>query len=132
MSPNEILTVIKEAIDTFRNIAAKPTDNDMSRMNGTLLPILFNIPYDQVKTTHNLSGLISSSAKYIAKYGTAFQRPRSPIQYSPTITTTMSDAERRKAETTHSASKEDYLLYEAAEMGVMHFLSTNVDKMWYQ
>ena len=44
----------------------------------------------------------------------------------------MSDAKRRKAEATHSARKEDYLLYKASEMGIMRFLATNVDETWYQ
>ena len=44
----------------------------------------------------------------------------------------MSNAEQRKVEATHSACKEDYLLYKAAEMGVMRFLTANVDETWYQ
>ena len=93
MTPDEILTVIKEATNAFGNISAKPTDDDMLRMNRTLLLILLKIPYKQVETTHNLRGLISSSAKYIATYGTAFQRPMRPKPYSPTITATISDNE---------------------------------------
>ena len=50
MTPDDILTVIKEATDTFRNIVAKPTDDDMSRMNRTLLLILLKILYNQVLT----------------------------------------------------------------------------------
>ena len=63
MTPDKILMVIKYATNTFVNIAAKPTNNDMSRMNQTLLPILLKIPYNQVDTTHSSSGLISPSAK---------------------------------------------------------------------
>ena len=72
MTPDDILTVKKEATDTFGNIAAKPTDNDMSHINQTLLPVLLKIPYNQVEATRNLSGLILPSAKYIANCGTAF------------------------------------------------------------
>ena len=126
------MKVIKEATNTFGNIFVKPTNDDMPRMNQMILPILLNIPYDQVKTTHNLSGFISTSAKYIARYGTAFQLLTPPKPYIPTITATMSNAEQRKVEATHSACKEDYLLYKAAEMGVMRFLNTNVDGTWYQ
>ena len=63
MTPNEILTVLKEASDTFGDISVKPTNNDMSHMDKTFLPILLKIPYDQVEAAHNLSGLIAPSAK---------------------------------------------------------------------
>ena len=105
MTPVEILTVLKEATDTFGDISVKPTEYDMSRMNRTLLQILLKITYDQVNATHNFSGLISPSAKYIMKYGMAFQRPMSPKLYSPTITATIPNAKRRKSKATHSARK---------------------------
>ena len=105
-----MLRVIKEATDTFGNIAAKPTDNDMSRMKRTLLSILLKITYDQVEATNNLSGIILRYAKYIEKYGTAFQCPTCPKPYSPTITTTISYVKLLKDEAVHSACKEDYLL----------------------
>ena len=88
-----ILKVIKEATDTFGDIAVKPTNNFMSCMNITLLPILLKIPYNQVDANHNLSGIISPYTKYTSKYVTAFKRPMRPKPYSPTITATMSDAD---------------------------------------
>ena len=116
MTPDKILTMIKEATGTFGNIAAKPTNDEILHAKRTLLPIFLKIPYNQVKATHNLSGLILPSTKYIAKYGMAFQHPTHPKPYILTITATMSDVKRCKAEATHSARKEDYLLYEVAEM----------------
>ena len=121
--------VIKEATKFFRNISTKLTDDEMSRMNQTLLQILLiilKIPYNQFETTHSLSSLISPSAKYIAKYGTAFQFPTRPKPYSPTITATIFNDEQRKYEDTHSACREDYLLYRANGMGIMRFLTTNI------
>ena len=44
----------------------------------------------------------------------------------------MYDAEIFKAESTYTARKEDYLLYEADEMGIMRFLTTDVDESWYR
>ena len=123
--------VLKEATDSFGDISVKPTYYDMFCMNITLLPILLKFPYDQDNTTHNLSGLISLSSKYTSKYGISFKRPTCHKPYSPTITDTMSDATRRKAKATHSSQKEDYQLFEAADMGIMRFLTMNVDKMWY-
>ena len=105
MTTDDILTLIKEANDTFGDIAVKPTDNDMSYMKKTLLPILLNIPYNQVDATHNVSGIITPSAKYTTNYGISFKRLTCTGPYCPTITATMSDADRRKAKTTHSACK---------------------------
>ena len=62
MTPDKILTVMNEATDTFGKNAEKPTNNEMLRINQTLLLIILKIPYDHVETTHNLSGLISPSA----------------------------------------------------------------------
>ena len=124
MTPDKILTVFKEATENFGDISVKPTDDVMSCTNRTLLPILLNIPYDQVDATHNLSGLIIPSAKYKTKYGTAFNRPTPPGPYCPTITTTISDTDRRKSKSTHSSRKEEYQLYKAAYMGIMCFLTT--------
>ena len=45
MNPDKILTVMKEATDTFGKIVSKPTGDDTSRTNRTILPILLNIPY---------------------------------------------------------------------------------------
>ena len=101
-------------------------------MEKTFLPILLNILYNKVEATHNLSGIIATSAKYTTKYGTSFKRPTRPKPYIPTITATMSDAERHKAKATDSVRKEDYQLYEVAEMGIMRSLTTNIDKTWYQ
>ena len=129
MTPDETITVLKEATDTFGDISVKPTDNDMSRMNKTLLPILLEIPDDQVDATHNLSGLITPSVKYTKKYGTAFKCSKRPKPYCTTITATMPDADQRKSKATHSSQKEDYQLYKAIEIGTMRFLTMTVDKM---
>ena len=55
-----------------------------------------------------------------------------PEPYCPTITSTMSNADQSKSEATHSARKEDYQIYEAAEIGTMRFLTTIVNETWYQ
>ena len=53
----------------------------MSLMEKKLLPILLKTPYNQVQATHNFSGLITPSAKYTTKYGTAFKRLTRPKPY---------------------------------------------------
>ena len=63
MTPDKIITVLKVVNDNFGDIAVKPTNDDMSPIDKTLLLILLNIPYNQVEATHNLSGLITPSTK---------------------------------------------------------------------
>ena len=93
MNTKYTLTALKEVTDTFGDIDMKPTDDDMYCMNITLLSILLNIPYNQVDATHNLSGLITPSAKYTTNYGMDFNRPTCPGPYFPTINATMYDAD---------------------------------------
>ena len=107
MTPDEILTALKEATNTFGNITLKPTDNEMYSMNSTLPPTLTKTPCEQVDANHNLSGIITPSAKYTTKYGTAFKRPTRPGLYCLTITAPTSNANQRKAEVTNSSHKED-------------------------
>ena len=103
--------MFKDATCTFGDIAVKPTGDDMYCMNKTLPPILLKTPHNQVDATHNLSGLITPSAKYATKYGTDFKHPTRPKPYCPPITAAMSNANQCKAGATHSACKEDYQLY---------------------
>ena len=93
MTPDGILSVLKEATNKFGEISVKPTDDDLSRIGKNLLQILIKIPYDQAEDTHNLSALIAPYAKYTTKYGTGFKLPTRPKPYCPTITATMSDAD---------------------------------------
>ena len=52
--------------------------------------------------------------------------------YCQTITATMSGIDQLKAEATHSSHKEDYQVYEVADMGTMRFLTMIIDKTWYR
>ena len=101
MTPVKILTVLKEATDTFGDIAVKPTDDEISLMGKTLLPIFLKTPYKQVEATHNLIGFIALSAKYTTKYGTAIRRPTRLGPYCLTLTATISEADQCKAKATH-------------------------------
>ena len=82
MTPDNILTVLQEATGTFGEIAVKPTDNEMARMNRTFLLILLKTPYDQMDITHNLSGLTTPSVNYTKKMARSSISQRAP---DPTV-----------------------------------------------
>ena len=132
MSPEELLTLLKEAADAFAVPEGKPTDDDITRIYKVLYPLLLSIPYDQEAGRHNLRGLITPKADYIKKYGVSFRRPPRPATYSAAINATTSDAARRMEEAKHTVLKEDHNLYLAGERGTKAFLTTIVDKTWYR
>ncbi len=49
MMPNAITLLFKEARDAFPPIEGKPTDDDLLLIRETLLPILMEVPYDQLR-----------------------------------------------------------------------------------
>ncbi len=48
MTPDAITPLFKEARDSFPPIKEKPTDDNLLSIRETLLPILMEIPYDQL------------------------------------------------------------------------------------
>jgi hypothetical protein len=58
MTPNAITLLFKEARDAFHPFEGKPTDDDLLLIRETLLPILMEIPYDQLGGVHSLTAII--------------------------------------------------------------------------
>ncbi len=76
MTPNAITLLFKEARDTFPPIKGKPTDDDLQLIRENLLPILMEIPYDQLRGTHSLVGILTEATRYATNHGGAtFVRP---------------------------------------------------------
>jgi hypothetical protein len=76
MTPNAITLLFKEARDSFPPIKGKPTDDNLLLIQETLLPILMEIPYDQLGGIHSLTAILCDTVTYIADHGgNAFKRP---------------------------------------------------------
>ena len=131
MTPEEVLSLLKEAADAFTAISGKPSDNDLTRVEKVIYPLLLSVPYDQVKGTHNLRGIITPTASYSKSYGSPFPIPKRPALYSTSIKKDATDGERRGAEAVHKGIQEDFHLYSAGERGTKAFLMANVDETWY-
>ncbi len=76
MMPNTITLLFKEARDSSPPIEGKPTDDDLLSIREMLLPILMEIPYDQLGGIHSLTAILWDTVTYAANHGgNAFKRP---------------------------------------------------------
>jgi hypothetical protein len=71
MTPDAITLLFREARDTFPPIKGKPTANDLQSIREKLLPILMEIPYNQLRGTHSLVGILTDATRYAADHGGA-------------------------------------------------------------
>ena len=132
MTPTTITLLFKEARDAFPPLEGKPTDNDLLLIRETLLPILMEIPYDQLGGVHSLTAIITDRVRYAADHGgNAFKRPvRLPL-YDGSIADDATTVVCVRAEAAHKARLNDYASFEAAERGAAKFLNEVVDEVWY-
>jgi hypothetical protein len=132
MRPNAITLLFKEARDAFPPIEGKPTDDDLLAIREMLLPILVEVPYDQLGGVHSLTSLITDNVRYAAEHGgNSFKCPiRLPL-YDTSIKDDATTVVRVRAEAAHIARLDDYASFEAAERGVAKFLREVVDEVWY-
>jgi hypothetical protein len=132
MTPNAITLPFKEARDTFPPIKGKPTDNDLQLIYKNLLPILMEIPYNQLGGTHSLVGILTDATRYAANHGGAtFVRPLRLPLYDGTIADDATTVVRIHVESAHQAKLNNYASFEAAERGAVKFLRKVVDEVWY-
>ncbi len=69
MMPNGITLLFKEARDTFPPIKGNPSDNNLLLVRKTLLPILMEIPSNQLGRTHSLTAILMDPTRYAADHG---------------------------------------------------------------
>jgi hypothetical protein len=130
MRPNVITLLFKEARDAFPPIEGKPTDNNLLSIRETLLPILMEIPYDQLGGVHSLTGLLTDPARYAANRGATFVCPTRLPLYDGSIANDATTVVRVRAELAHKARLDDFASSEAAEHGAAKFLCDSVDEVW--
>jgi hypothetical protein len=132
MTPNAITLLFKEARDTFPPIKGKPTDNDLQLICKKLLPILMEIPYDQLGGTHSLVGILTEATRYAANHGgaTFVCLLRLPL-YNATIADDATTVIRVCVESAHQAKLDNYASFEAAELSAAKFLCKVIDEVWY-
>ncbi len=78
MTPKAITLLFREARETFPPLEGKPLDDDLTTIRETLLPILMEIPYDQLRGVHSLRAILTDPGRYAADHGgSTFVRPSS-------------------------------------------------------
>jgi hypothetical protein len=132
MMPNAITLLFKEARDAFPPFKGKPTDNDLLSIREMLLPILMEIPYDQLGGVHSLTALLMDPTRYAANHGSAtFVHPVRLLLYDGSIANNATTVVCVHAELAHKAHLNDYASYKAAKCGAAKFLRKTVNKVWY-
>jgi hypothetical protein len=132
MTPDAITLLFKEARDTFPPIEGKPTDDDLQLIHKKILPILMEIPYNQLGGTHSLVGILTDATRYTANHGGAtFVRPLCLPLYDASIANDATTVVRICAEAAHQAKLNDYASFKAAKHGAAKFLHEVVDEVWY-
>ena len=85
MSPEEIVAKFVKAANLFEPIQGQPSDSDITLIQEILVPILLQIPFDELEAKDNLIGIILSEAKYTRKYGKPFRAPARVGAYDDTL-----------------------------------------------
>ncbi len=130
--PDVITLLFKEACDTFPPFEGKPMDDGLLSIRETLLPILMEIPYDQLGGVHSLMAILTDPARYASDHGgSAFRRPVCLPLYDADIANDATTVIRVCAEAAHNARLNNYASYEVAERGAAKFLRETVDKVWF-
>jgi hypothetical protein len=131
MTPNAITLLFGEAREAFPLFEGKPTDKNLTAIRETLLPILVEIPYNQLGGVHSLTAILMDPLRYAANHGgAAFKRPARLPLYDKNIADNATTVVRIHAESAHCARLDNYASYKAAERGADKFLHKVVDEVW--
>jgi hypothetical protein len=132
MTPNTITLLFKEARDAFPPLDRNPMDDDLLSIQETLLPILMEVPYNQLGGVHSLTSLITEDMRYPAEHGgNSFKRPVCLLLYDTSIKDNATTVVRVCRETAHKACLDNYASFEAAKGRAAKFLREVVNEVWY-
>jgi hypothetical protein len=132
MMPDAITLLFREARQTFPPFKGKPTDNNLTAIRETLLPILMGIPYNQLGGVHSLTAILTDLMRYAANHGGAgFKHSAHLPLYDKNIADNATTVVHVHAESAHCTRLDDYASYKAAERGTAKFLRKVVKEVWY-
>ncbi len=69
MTPKAITLLFQEACEAFPPLKGKPLDDNLTTIRETLLPILMEIPYNQLRGVHSLTAILTDPGRYAADHG---------------------------------------------------------------
>ncbi len=89
MTPEAITLLFREAHEAFPPLEVKPSDDNLTTIRETLLPILMEIPYDQLGGAHSLTGILATQGgtppTMVVVHSFARAAYRSTIKIFPTM-----------------------------------------------
>ena len=98
----------------------------------TLLPILMEIPYNELEGVHSLTAILSDPVRYAIDHGgNTIVRPSCLPLYNKNIANDASTVVQVCEEAAHRAHLGNFASYKAAERSAVKFLLATVDKTWY-
>ena len=133
MSPDDIVTLFAELSEGFSPILDQPSDDDIFELLQALYPILIEIPYDRLEGKHSLTGILDSTAEYVAEYGEAFPEPDRVGVYDGSLTELTGEkaaGERAKGEARHTAKIDDRTTYDTVCREARKFVLSKVEDTW--
>ena len=133
MTPSVITLHFKEAHDSFPVIEGKPTDDNLLSIQEILLPILMEIPYNQLRGVHSLTAILNKeAARYATDHGgKAFKCPICLPLYDNITPNNATMVVRIHAELAHKSCLNIYASSNAAKRGATKFLCKSVNEVWY-
>ena len=118
------------ALDNFDPIDRQPSDTDLTRLREAVAPLLLQIQYDEMGAVHNLIGLISPEAAYVARYSEAFLNPTIVGAYDPNIDDNATYVIHERSEAAHKAKRADRATFETARRETTQFVLAVVVNTW--
>jgi hypothetical protein len=107
-------------------------DDDLMSIQETLLPILIEIPYNQLGCVHSLMAILVDAARYAINHGgNAFKCPNHLPLYNSSIANDATTVVRVRSESAYKSCLNNYARYKAAERGAAKFLCETVNEVWY-
>jgi hypothetical protein len=130
MMPNGITLLFREVRKAFPPFKGKPTDDNLTAIRETLLPILMEIPYNHLGGVHSLTAILTDPLRYAAGHGGAlFKCPAHLPLYNKNIADNAMTLVCIHAESAHRACLDNYASYKAAERGAAKFLCKVVNEV---
>ena len=130
MKSDEIQSLFATALETYAPVKGQPSDPDISTLRETLNTLLLPIAYYGDKGIHNLVGLIMDEDAYKMRHGANFPTSSRPAIYDVDISIDASNAVRVRCKVAHTAKKEYYILFAAAERDSSKFILVVVEDTW--
>ena len=130
MKLEKIQSLFATKRETYAPVEGQPSDPDLSALRETLTALLLTIAYDGEKGIHNRVSLIMDEDAYKERHCANFPTPSRLSIYDVDIPIDASNAVRVHREASHTAKKEDYILFAAAKHESSKFILAVVEDTW--